>query len=192
MKQTLKEDRKTEVANSFNFDLELEKIQKNLFSFIFSTLRSKSNALDVLQETNLVICKKKKEFNPEIGELKTWAFRIARFQIMAFLTKSKRSKLSFNSEVLEDMMDESEIICKQNLDLQSKALSLCYKALPEQMAIIAKLWYKEERTMKEISKITGRSIGAVSSTMHRMRQSLSKCAKRKVNQYEVYGRFEDE
>ena len=60
MKQLLKKKKKTENANSFDFDFELEKIQGNLFSFIFSTLVSKSDAYDVLQETNLVICRKKK------------------------------------------------------------------------------------------------------------------------------------
>jgi len=192
MIKALKKNKQKKVDDNFDFDFELERIQKNLFSFIFSILISKPNALDVLQETNLIVCKKKKEFDPKKGGLKTWAFRIARFQIMAFLQKSKRNKLSFNSEFLEDMMDQSKNMSKQDLDLESKALSLCYETLPEQMAIIAKLWYKEEKTMKEISKITGRSIGAVSSTMHRMRQALTKCAKRKINQYEVYGRFENE
>lgn len=192
MKQNLKEKNQTENVDTYDFDHELKEIQINLFSFIFSTLHKKCDALDVLQETNLVIYKKKGEFNPKLGKLKTWAFRIARFQIMAFLTKRKRNRLSFNSEVVEQVMDQAETYCMQNQDLQKRALESCYKDLPEHMAIIAELWYKKDKSMKEISKITGRSIGAVSSTMHRMRQSLTKCAKRKINQYEVYGGFENE
>ena len=111
---------------------------------------------------------------------------------MAYLTKNKRNRLSFNSEMMEDMMDQAEVCCKQNQRLQKEALESCYKDLPEHMAVMADLWYKKNKNMKQISKITGRTMGAVSATLYRMRQNLIKCTRIKMNRYEVCGRFDNE
>ena len=48
---------------SFEFSQKLVGVQKNLYSFILSLLANRSDAEDVLQETNLILCQKSKEYN---------------------------------------------------------------------------------------------------------------------------------
>lgn len=175
----------------FDFDAEISKIQGQLFSFIMSAVFNKEDAKDILQDTNLILCKKQREFDPNLGELKHWAFAICRYQIMAFRTKKGRSKLTFSNELIDSILEEQEEFLEE-YEINKKALDICYTQLPTHMIDICKLWFKECKSVKEISKNVGRSMGAVSSTLHRLRVHLLKCTQSKINNYKVYGRFENE
>lgn len=175
----------------FNFDIELSKIQSRLFAFILSAVFNKDDAKDILQEVNLILCKKQNEFDPNLGELSHWAFAICRYQIMAFKTKKGRSKLTFSNELTESILDEQQNLLEE-FDIHKKALDICYTQLPSHMTEISRLWFKEEKSMKEISKTVGRSMGAISSTIHRLRLHLIKCSQKKINNYKVNGKFDNE
>ena len=51
-------------------------IQKSLYAFILSLLPNRTEAEDILQETNLILCQKENEYNRE-GHFQGWAFSIA-------------------------------------------------------------------------------------------------------------------
>ena len=51
------------------------------------------------------------------------------------------------------------------LQLSQKALQICYDLLPEHMKEIARLRFKDEENVKEISRKVGRPLGAVSATL---------------------------
>ena len=193
-KNTISTPKNGELKNTFNifdFNLELSEIQGRLFAFIFSAVFNKDDASDILQETNLILCKKQNEFDPNLGELSHWAFAICRYQIMAFKTKKGRSKLVLSNELTESILDEQEDLLKE-FDIHKKALDICYSQLPSHMIEISRLRFKEGKSMKEISKTVGRSMGAISATIHRLRLRLIKCSKIKINNYKVNGKFENE
>ena len=53
----------------------ITRIQKSLYAFILSLLPNRNEAEDILQETNLILCKKANEFDPKkdifrVGHLK--------------------------------------------------------------------------------------------------------------------------
>ena len=50
---------------SFEFSQKLVGIQRPLYSFILSMLPHRQDAEDVLQETNLILCKKADEYSPK-------------------------------------------------------------------------------------------------------------------------------
>ena len=61
-----------------------------------------------------------------------------------------------------------------------KALSICYELLPKKMRFIAKLRFKKEKSIKDISKEVNRPMGAISSTLYRIRQKLLDCVSEKL------------
>lgn len=178
------------MENVDNLDSDLEKIQQSLFSFIFSLVHNRQDAQDILQDVNLIICKKKDEFNKNKGSLKTWCFKIARFQVMGFITKSKRSKLTFCNELADTLTEEFSF--HDPLDKTKEALEMSYKELPEHMSEIAHLRFKENKSLKQISKQVNRPVGSVSATLFRIRKNLLQSTKEKINYHEVYGRFKNE
>jgi len=117
------------VANesiSFEFSQKLVGMQRNLYGFILSLVANRSDAEDVLQETNLILCQKSKEYNPQ-GNFRSWAFNIARYQVLAYLTTKKRSKIQFSNELVDSLASE-EFDTKQ-YHLTQRALQICYELL---------------------------------------------------------------
>ena len=162
---------------SIEYSQKLTSIQKSLYAFILSLLPNRTEAEDVLQETNLILCQKAHEYDPE-RHFQGWSFKIARFQVMKHLTKRKRSKIHFSTEIVEDVAAE-EFDGKKVVIVQ-KALALCYEELPFKMQVIAKLRFKKDKSLKFISEKVNRPVGAISSTLYRIRQKLLDCVKQKL------------
>ena len=152
---------------------EIINIQSNLFSFILSLVPHKQDAEDILQKTNLILCEKHSEFNPSLGKFKHWAFKIAKFQVMAYRTHQKRSKICFSNELTEILADE--YTSEHNSKIQKKALDKCYGKLPDHMQKIAELRFKRSLSLQQISSSVQRPIGAISATLHRIRQNILGC-----------------
>ena len=88
---------------SLEYSQKLTSIQKSLYGFILSMVPNRSEAEDILQETNLILCQKANEYDPE-GHFQGWAFKIARFQVLKHMTNVKRSKLQFSTEFIDCLL----------------------------------------------------------------------------------------
>lgn len=166
---------------SIEYSQKLTSIQKSLYAFILSLFPNRTEAEDILQETNLILCKKASEYDPD-GHFQAWAFKIARFQVMKYLTKQKRSKIHFSTEIIEEVAAEE--FDSQRVAVVQKALAICYELLPENMKVIANLRFKQDFSLKIISDQVNRPMGAISSTLYRIRQKLSDCVKGKLHEVE--------
>ncbi len=157
----------------FEFNSYINKIQGSLFGFIFSFVCHKQDAEDILQKTNLILCEKQGTFNPKLGSFKSWAFKIARFQVMAYRTNRKRSKISFSNELTEVLAEEAKDY--ETPHIQREALNKCYKKLPIHMQKIAELRFKRDLPLKDICESTNKSIGYISGTLNRIRGNILNC-----------------
>lgn len=162
-----------DLSTDTDFDNCINSIQHSLFGFIFSIVRHRQDAEDILQKTNLILCEKQNEFKPKICSLKTWAIKIARFQIMAYQTNRKRSKISFSNEMADILSEEAKDYTASHI--QREALNKCYKKLPNHMQEIAELRFKKDLPLKDICRSTNKSIGYVSATLSRIRGNILNC-----------------
>ena len=79
------------------FVLELTEAQSRLYAFIYKRLLNAEHARDVLQEANLVLWRRAREYQPGTHFM-AWAYRIAHFQILALRQKQAREKLVFSED----------------------------------------------------------------------------------------------
>ena len=161
----------------FDFSRKLTALQRSLYAYILTLLPNRADAEDVLQETNLILCRKANEYDPQ-GHFQGWAFQIARYQVMAQITKTKRSRLQFSTEIIETLAAEE--FDTKRMALSQKALQLCYDLLPVHMKKIARLRFREDSNLKDISAKVGRPLGSVSATLHRIRINLTDCVRKKL------------
>ena len=140
----------------FDFSRKLSGLQRSLYAYILTLLPNRTDAEDVLQDTNLILCRKASEYDPK-GHFQGWAFQIARYQVMAHITKSKRSRLQFSNEIIEALAAEE--LDTKRIALNQKALQLCYDLLPDHMKRIAQLRFREDSQLKDIAKKVGRPLG---------------------------------
>ena len=157
------------------FEQLLKSVQSKLFGYILAVIPNRHDAEDILQQTNVILCKKQEEYDSNKAEFHTWAYNIARYQIMAHRTKHARSKICFSNELTEALAFES--IDYETPHIKQKALNKCYKKLPDHMQKIAELRFKRDLSMKEISLCVKRPLGSISATLCRIRSNIMGCIK---------------
>ena len=161
----------------------LTQYQRRLYAFIMSLVPDPNQANDILQETNLALCKSASKYDPDRNFL-AWAFKIARFQVLAFLKKQKRSRLVFDDELLVQLADDSEEESERFEDMR-KALNTCLGKLPNRHRALVEARYEDGATIGKVAKAFRRSAGAVTQSLFRIRSALWNCVEREMKKSEA-------
>lgn len=152
--------------------------QIDLQGFILSSLGNHSDAMDVLQLTNIALWKKADDFKPE-APFMPWALQVAKYEILAYLRKRRRDRHQFSSEVVELMVDMA-IQRTSERSVRGEALAECIKTLPEHSREFLSIRYSHDRSVSEVAELTGRTIDAVKSVYLRIRRALEQCIDRRL------------
>ena len=81
---------------------DLANIQPQLLSFIRSRVINESDANDVMQESNRVLIKKEKDYDPKYS-FKSWALGIAKWQVLAYFKRRKRAVPILSLDISEEL-----------------------------------------------------------------------------------------
>ena len=171
------------MSEVFIFEDAIKDCQSYLFGFILSAIPNKEDAKDILQKTNFILCQKQNQFDPNKGTFLSWARQISKFQIMGHRTSHARSRICFCNELAETLMDEQ--FCDMEYRIKKRALRQCLVNLPPHQKFISELRYKQQLSLKEVALACNRPIGAVSATLHRIRQSIKTCIDFEYRQAEL-------
>jgi RNA polymerase sigma-70 factor, ECF subfamily len=161
------------------FVLLITRHQTEIYAYILTIYPNRVAAQDILQETNIVLCRKVAEFEPGTN-FKAWAFRIAYWQTMAQLKRVKRSGLvTLEPDVLDLVAQEVEEV---TVDFEDRhfALKSCLQKLPPGDASILLAHYQSGESLAEISGRLGRTREALKQVLLRIRKSLRTCIERQI------------
>ena len=167
-----------QISTENPFENRLATSQSRIFAFIFSLVGHRERALEILQETNLILVKKAAEYDVD-REFLPWAFAIARNQVKAAFQKSNRDRMVFGEEamaVVESIAVES---CK-TLDARQTALEDCIAKLPKEQKTLIEQRYKQNLPVKEISSINNKPANRLTVALFRARKFLADCISRKT------------
>lgn len=154
--------------------------QVDLQAFIMSSLGNYPDTLDVLQLTNLALWKKASQFRPGARFI-PWAFKVAKYEILAFLRVRRKDRHVFSPALVECMVEVADERW-QHLPERSDALRKCITEMSERNREFLQIRYAQEQSIKQIAEKTGRSAEAVKSIYHRIRKSIERCIDRKLAQ----------
>lgn len=159
--------------NSEEFVTLLTANQSALYACILALLPNRAAAQDILQETNLTLWRKADDFEPGTHFL-AWATRVARYHILNHRRTARRDQLVFDDALFEDLaIRQADRVAE--FDHREDALSFCLgKLSSEQRELIAER-YEAGGSVQNIATKTGRSVGAVSQTLYRIREMLLDC-----------------
>ncbi|MEW4561054.1 sigma-70 family RNA polymerase sigma factor [Bremerella sp. JC770] len=152
--------------------------QNRLYGYIFSLIGERSQAADVLQETNVVLWRKIDEFDLRKPFL-PWAFTIARYQVLANLRDRKRDRVLLDSELVEAISSEAESMA-QNIESASDALSRCLERLTPSNRQLIESRYFESKPLDELARDSSRSTGAIKVALLRIRKQLGECIQHRL------------
>lgn len=142
---------------------------------------SKALAEDLTQEIFVDVFKGLAGFKGLCSE-RTWVYKIAKNKLNDFYRKQYAQKFE-----LTELEGEAELLddTSQNVEertiesYECKKVRSCLDGLPEQYKIILVLKYIDDKSVKEIALIVGKSSKAVESVLHRaktaFRRSYTQC-----------------
>jgi RNA polymerase sigma-70 factor (ECF subfamily) len=151
------------------------KHQGLLFAYLRTILESPADAEDVLQETCVVLWRKRHQF--VVGtSFVNWATTIAQYTVRRYRRTRKPQLL--NDELLDQISAEmaAELIADNDLiDARHRALMRCMDALSERDRNLINAIYRSKASKKVVSDRLGMSVNGLYKALNRIRQRLQKC-----------------
>jgi RNA polymerase sigma-70 factor (ECF subfamily) len=156
--------------------------QELIRSYIIIQIPGSPDVRDVLQEVNLVLWEKMKDFEPGTS-FGAWACTVARYKVLEHRRKEARRNglLVFNDELCRSLAARTEEREPQVLEDRRKALDLCLSKLSVSQRELLKARYGPAKAgMAEAAAGTGRSRESLRVTLSRIRTLLMECIRRQL------------
>ena len=152
--------------------------QPRLYAFVLSLTGNPNEADDVLQNTNLVLLKKREAFRPD-ADFGAWAMQIARFEVQRFREFNARVRGRFDDVLVEQLATRAGA-SGGDPGAELKVLRWCMLRLTSSEREMLTLRYGGS-SVGAIAEKWGRSVGSISQTLYRVRGKLAECVKRALN-----------
>jgi RNA polymerase sigma-70 factor (ECF subfamily) len=157
---------------------EITRHQGRLLAYILTLAPDRTVARDILQETNLVLWRSRADFATGTSFV-AWASKVAFYQVLAYRRDRGRDRHMFSAELMAQLAQEVE----QDLDAiedRRDALQGCLSKLPPRQRWLVAQRYGSENSIGVIAEMTGKSVGAVTTAIYRIRGVLRDCVTRKL------------
>jgi len=146
------------------FEIIVHIYYQKVLNFFRGKLQDAHIALDLTQEVFVKVLLNVKKLKFE-ENFETWLFTIARNELNHFLRQKLKDK-----QIYQKMLEESPK--EESFSLESSEVEELLKELPEKYQTALKLFYLEDKSIKEISFITKSPENTVKSWLYRGREIL--------------------
>lgn len=140
------------------------------------------DAHDILQETNLRICRNYGTYDEDRPFL-PWAKTVATYQVKTWRRKQSRERLVFDSDIFDTIAGQSEAPLEES-DRRFAYLDYCMGKLPSLWRQVISMHYEEARPLQEIAREMRRTRNAVSLLLMRGRRALLECIQLAISEEE--------
>lgn len=149
--------------------------QRRLYGYIYSLVPNAADSDDLLQETNVVLWKKCREY--KLGtNFMAWACKVAFLNVQNFLKTRGRSRVYFNEKLISQLAD-LHIDRTEMHAIYPMLLINCLAKLSLPSQQLLKLRYDGNHSIQEIAKQLGRPIGSIYNSLSQIRLKLWECIK---------------
>ncbi len=147
--------------------------QPRLAGYIRSLVADEHAAKDILQETNMTLLRKSRDFEPGTN-FTAWCFRIAHFEVLKWRRTQGRDRLRFSDELVESIAATGRRLAS-GYDDRLDALKVCLEKLPERQRDVVQRRYLNGASVREIAADLEVNPNAASQLLHRARHNLFRC-----------------
>lgn len=147
-----------------------------LLAFIESVIGNREEAEDIVQETFINAFRSLRQYDDGKASFATWLHRIAYHEAIRRMKRRRFPALSWDEdERLLKYAEETDAdwlkdIAEERLQRLDKAISL----LSEYDQMLLRLYYEDDRALKEIAYILDSEAGILASRLRRIRNRLKK------------------
>lgn len=147
--------------------------EPRIYAYIRSAVFSADDAVDVLQETSMVLWRKFDEYQSGT-HFDRWAIRIAQYQVRYFRQKHARDRLVFSDELLLLIEADHERDEHWGEHLRTHLAQCLGRLSAEDKDLVARR-YNDGATGRTIARTLGRSESAVTRALNRITVALLRC-----------------
>lgn len=154
-----------------------------LQAYVCFFLADVHSAEDVLQKVYIRLFQEIDRYEPGT-DFMAWARTIARFEALAERRRRQRknaAKKRFKDLVRDRIAAIAESkIERYTLEDRLEALEKCLKRLPQKIARILQLRYKEKLSLARVGEVVGKNTSAVGKIIQRARMALADCVREQL------------
>jgi RNA polymerase sigma-70 factor, ECF subfamily len=145
-------------------------------AFVRSLLPTREDAREVMQDVAVVLWRKFREF-PTDEDFRRWAFRVARYEVLAYTRDKARDRLVLSEKVL-DLLAAQATESASVLEAQREALENCLEKLPAVQRQMVNRAYAPGARIDWLAKESDRTAMSLYRALHRIRLTLVECVHR--------------
>lgn len=151
----------------------LDKYSRPIYSLIYKVIRNREDAEEFTQDVFIKVFQKLSTFKGECS-FSTWIYRIAYNTAISETRKKKYEYLPIEESIINNVSEEEvtdmlgQTDNHQQIQMLDKALTL----LPTDERALILLYYMEEKTIEEVSTISGLTESNVKTKLFRIRKKL--------------------
>jgi RNA polymerase sigma-70 factor (ECF subfamily) len=141
-----------------------------VFTIVRKIVENKEDAEDITQEIFIKVFKSLERFREE-SSFATWLYRIAYNTTISELRKRKFFFVPADDSSLID--DDFSADDEDEIEIKLQYLETALKRLPPDEIFLITLYYMDEQSIENISKISNLSVANVKVKLHRIRKKLT-------------------
>lgn len=177
-------------GNANAFATLVDRYKDMVYTLALKMLNNKEEAEEIAQDTFIKIYNSLNKFKGE-SKFSTWLYKITYNTCLDSLKKSKKEK---KVAYIEDFSEHQTKALENSFDAidekeRQKAIQECLEELPSDEAFLITLYYYDEQSVDEISKIMNNSVSNIKVKLFRTRKKLASILKQRlepeiINYYE--------
>jgi len=151
----------------------VDKHKEMVYTIAAKILRNPEDAEEIAQDTFLKAFNALSSFKRE-AKFSTWLYRIAYNAAISRSRKKRHEFAAIDEEMISNYTTDSVSKSVNELDQEEQiaAINTLMEKLPEEENLLLSLFYKKERSVEEISEITGYSQSNVKVKLYRIRKRM--------------------
>ena len=174
------------------FEVLVERYKDLVFTLTLRMLKNREEAEEVAQDTFIKAYKSLNRFKGD-SKFSTWIYKIA---YNTSLDRLKKNKKHFNDVAIDEFTEHQVKTIDNALDnLENKereqSIQDCIALLPGDDSFLLTLYYFEDQSLEEISKIIGLTPNNVKVKLFRSRKKLATILRERLEP-EIIGHYERE
>jgi RNA polymerase sigma-70 factor, ECF subfamily len=152
-------------------------VQQRLFGTLVSMLRNSEDARDVLQQAAVTAWENFDDFQTGTDFFR-WLATLAKYETLTFINYKRRSKLYFNQELMDQLVDDASGLTNEVVEARCTALQECIQKLADADRKLIDCRYAHGLGSHATAELLDRSQTSVCNSLRRIRQALLVCINR--------------
>jgi len=167
-----------------HFSMLYSRYADKVYSKCLSLLKNEASAQDAAQDIFLKIFLNLAKFNKK-SRFSTWVYSITYNYCIDFLRRKKKEKTVLTDDENETDTPEEDVDEKEILEMEIERLAFILDKIPEEDKMVLLMKYREDLSIKDISKAFSKSESAIKMKLKRAKNKVRKLYNESFNEMTI-------